>query len=153
MGWEGGHLMTSFQCDLCHFRNIKRCTPKLGFYCNETLPINIRRANLDALWAHEPSTVSKNRNQHEKAAQRLQYMKLDKKLLPKMDPFPIWDQQGRAEMCVILKRPLDKGENTTYVKFDTARKMCYCSLTRIQDVFIVQNTWKTYLMKAPTHTA
>ena len=56
-------------------------------------------------------------------------------------------------MCVILKRPLDKGENTTYVKFDTARKMCYCSLTRIQDVFIVQNTWKTYLMKAPTHTA
>jgi len=46
-GRDGDHLVTPFQCDLCHFQNIMDRDP-------EKL---IRRANLDALWAREWSAL------------------------------------------------------------------------------------------------
>ena len=57
-GRDGDHLMTAFQCDLCHFRNIKKRNPRPGRFQDDTMMLYIRRANLDALWAREPNTVN-----------------------------------------------------------------------------------------------
>jgi hypothetical protein len=53
---DGDHLMWPFQCDDCHFQNLKGASDTDG-----VLLLCIRRANLDALWAREPATVHSDR--------------------------------------------------------------------------------------------
>jgi hypothetical protein len=55
-GREGDHLLTTFQCDLCQYRNIKGHEP-LENEVDEKLLVFIRRANMDALWSREAGTV------------------------------------------------------------------------------------------------
>ena len=59
----GDHLMTPFQCELCHFRNIYGEDPSphspihqeaLDFFC---------RASLDAFWSRASSAVKGNLNE------------------------------------------------------------------------------------------
>ena len=57
---SGDHLMTSFECECCHFKNIYKRTfhphsdkDKWALKC-------IVRANLDAFWARKKSTVGTN---------------------------------------------------------------------------------------------
>jgi hypothetical protein len=57
---NGNNLLTPFQCDVCHFRNIKQCDPRIGDKKDVRLLKDIRVANLDAFWALEPSTVAAN---------------------------------------------------------------------------------------------
>jgi len=52
--------MCQFQCDLCHFRNIQRRDPLVGNVKDSLSLRCIRRANLDAMWAREPTTVGGN---------------------------------------------------------------------------------------------
>jgi hypothetical protein len=56
----GDHLMTPFQCDLCHFRNIQGGNPSEELVGHGALLAAIRRANLDAFWARRPNTVGFN---------------------------------------------------------------------------------------------
>jgi hypothetical protein len=55
-GREGDQYITTFQCDLCHFRNMNDRSPQ-GNGDDDMLLRFIRRANLDALWSREPGTV------------------------------------------------------------------------------------------------
>ena len=43
-------VLTHFQCDLCHFWNLKVIDPAKGSDKDEKLAIAIRQASLDALW-------------------------------------------------------------------------------------------------------
>jgi hypothetical protein len=54
---DGDFLLTPFQCDLCHFRNLLSRDPVIGLPQDVRLVKLIRRANLDALWSREPGTV------------------------------------------------------------------------------------------------
>jgi hypothetical protein len=56
----GDHLMIPFQCELCHFRNILQREP--DFTCLQDIEIldMARRANIDAFWSRETSTVASN---------------------------------------------------------------------------------------------
>ena len=57
---NGDHLMgVPFACDLCHFRNLNKRSPDLNDRKDVRTLWAICRASLDALWAREPSTVSK----------------------------------------------------------------------------------------------
>ncbi len=54
---NGDNLVTPFQCDLYHFRNLMQHDPVEGLPQDMRLLKLIRRANLDALWSREPGTV------------------------------------------------------------------------------------------------
>ena len=58
----GDHMFTYFQCDFCHFINMKGIDLNEGSDKEEKLVISIRRASLDALWIREPGTVRGNFN-------------------------------------------------------------------------------------------
>ncbi len=118
----GDTLMTPFQCDLCHFRNVKRRNPISNPRDLLALKI-IRRANLDAFWARTPSTVNSN------LLDFRQYMKHSKHVwgelpsLPEKGPFQLKDDFGMGPATVTLSRSLDKGRNSKFIQFNTARRI------------------------------
>ena len=59
-GRNGDHLLTPFQCDLCHFRNCNLRDPDPTSYANRLQLTTMRRANLDACWIQESTTVARN---------------------------------------------------------------------------------------------
>jgi|SaaInl85LU_5_DNA_1037374.scaffolds.fasta_scaffold15347_4 hypothetical protein len=59
-GRNGDRLMTTFECDLCHFRNLNKRDPDYTSGKDRLTMTAIRRANLDAFWARESSTVKGN---------------------------------------------------------------------------------------------
>ena len=159
-GRDGDHLITAFQCDLCHFRNIQGRDPREGNFQDESLLVFIRRANLDALWSREPATVQKNRLTYERGAQGAASMGIESKMFPPMGPFPLSDQQGMGQACVILQRSLDPGKNETFIQFGTVRKMrsmfsnlWQASAVGLQDAVMAQEMRKTYVTSSPTYLA
>jgi hypothetical protein len=56
----GDHLITPFQCKLCHFRNIQGHEPDPICCINRELLEYIHRALLDSFWARETKTIQKN---------------------------------------------------------------------------------------------
>ena len=73
---NGDHLMILFQCELCHFRNLKGLDPGKGD-ADIRLLRTIRRATLDAFWAREPSTVEATRRDSKKIVEISQSLGLD----------------------------------------------------------------------------
>jgi hypothetical protein len=64
-GRDSDHLMAvPFECDLCHFRNLKKKDPNLSDFQDIYLLTAIRRANLDACWARATKTVKDNLSRH-----------------------------------------------------------------------------------------
>jgi hypothetical protein len=58
---DGANGVCPFQCDLCHFRNLQGRNPRPAQAPKDMLVMDcIRRANLDAIWAREPSTIVGN---------------------------------------------------------------------------------------------
>ena len=116
--------MLSFQCDVCHFRNIQRRDPKDGSGADGALLRNIRRANLDALWSREPTTVTQNRYQLDQFLKKGLVLGLSgNQLFAPFGPLPMEDRDGMASACCLLERSLDTGKNEVKVQYDTVRKM------------------------------
>ena len=74
---DGNHFICPFQCDECIFYVLKgrksiKTNPK-----DDLLLCCLRRANLDALWAREPSTVRANRLQLEQGLKLSELVGLD----------------------------------------------------------------------------
>lgn len=123
-GRAGDHLCTRFQCDECHFINLKKRIPSAGSGEDMLLLKYIRRANLDSLWSLEPATVASNRGEFARAKMCLDFVGLDLETsLPSMGPARCRDEQGMAMAVALLVRSLDPGHNETTVQFDTTRKM------------------------------
>jgi len=55
---NGDILVTLFQCDTCHFRNLMGRDPIANLAPDVRVLKLIRRANLDALWSRKPSTAT-----------------------------------------------------------------------------------------------
>lgn len=119
---NGDHLMTPFQCDLCHFRNINKRDPIEHKPEDIRLMRCIRRANLDAFWSKEPLTVSKNLSLANKALSISQALGVVNPF-PSMGPFPVDDIFGMSAACVMLTRSLDTGKYAPTIQFSTLRKM------------------------------
>ena len=56
-GRMGYHVITHFQCNFCHFRNMKERDPTERSNKDERLIISIKRVSLDAFWSIEPGMV------------------------------------------------------------------------------------------------
>jgi len=119
-------MMTMFQCDLCHFRNIMQRDPNVEtISTDEWLLICIRRAILDSLWSREPSTVRNNITECRRALKIGNIFGFTN-TFPSMGPFPLKDNWGMKEACILLHRSLDSGKNDATIQFSTMRKLRSC---------------------------
>ena len=155
-GREGDHLLTTFQCDLCHFRNLKGHSP-LDSYEDNQLLLFIRRANLDAFWARETGTVKNTRRDIASIMRNASSFGL-KNILPKMGPFPVTDSHGMGLAVCMLRRSLDVGKNERTIQFATTQKMksSYANVWRASingniGAVAVRDTAKMTYSSCPTH--
>jgi hypothetical protein len=86
----GNHLMMPFQCELCHFRNVRLCDPGSQSAIDREFLEYIRRALLDAFWARETSTVKNNLANAKMLMKFIDRLSLPV-MLPPMGPFPLDD--------------------------------------------------------------
>jgi hypothetical protein len=157
---NGDHFMCPFQCDLCHFRNIfKRDPDQVKVKKDGSALRCIRRANLDAFWARESSTVIGNGREVRKIAEKGELLGFPMKtVFPALGPFPVEDNQGMSMACCILMRSLDPGKNEKFVQYGTSRKMrsaysnfWQSSVEGGKHAVVQRDTTKLFETSCPTH--
>jgi hypothetical protein len=122
---DGDHLLCSFQCDACHFLNVQRRVSIPGKESDDLLLVCIRRANLDAFWSRERSTVNQNRREGVRYAEICSTLGLNvDDAYPARGPFDVVDGVGMKLACGMLVRSLNIGKNAKTIQFDTMRKLC-----------------------------
>jgi hypothetical protein len=117
----GDHLMVPFQCERCHFRNVMGRDPSTATGTDLELMDTMRRANLDAFWSRETSTIGSNLREAirmEKTAKRYGMPCIT----PTLGPWPLEDSLGMAVGVAVLDRSLDKGVYEDTVQWDTFRR-------------------------------
>jgi hypothetical protein len=123
-GRNGDNLVCPFQCDFCHFRNIKKRDPFASDLKDLSLLCGVRRANLDAFWARRPGTVKSN------LTLMLRIVKVQEEChgIPRgqmfhpQRPQPVEDTFGMMTAVVLLDHSLNAGINAATVQFNTIRK-------------------------------
>jgi hypothetical protein len=118
---NGDNLLTPFQCDLCHFRNILGRGPVPSSFKDSKILAFIRRANLDSFWAREPNTVGANLREAIRMERFADNLCLPS-VTPAMGPFPLRDDFGMLPAIAVLDRSLAKGIHSEYVQWGTFRK-------------------------------
>jgi hypothetical protein len=117
----GDHLMTPFQCETCHVRNMLGRNLRADKRSDLELEEMIRRANLDSFWSREGSTVLNNLKEARRMERTMQKYGLPS-TTPSMGPWPLSDTLGMKAAIAVLDRSLDKGHYETNVQWDTFRK-------------------------------
>jgi hypothetical protein len=121
---NGDNLVCPFQCDLCHFRNIKKRDPFASNLKDLSLLCGIGRANLDAFWARRPGTVKSN------LTLMLRIVKVQEachgitrgKMFRPQGPHPVEDTFGMMTSVVLLDHSLNARINAATVQFNPIRK-------------------------------
>ena len=120
---NGDNLMTPFKCDLCHFRDIWGVNPDVSSRRDRWRLTLIRRANLDAMWAREPTTVSSN-TRDARLLESIGSGELQMSgVMPQMGPYPSGDSFGMKVAVCMLVRSLDPGKNEPTIQFGTMRRL------------------------------
>ena len=60
LGRPGDHLMTHFQCEVCHFSNVQLSNPMINRLENYISLCTIWRATLNPFWSQRPGMVKNN---------------------------------------------------------------------------------------------
>ena len=157
-GRAGDHLVTTFQCDLCHFRNINQRSPDETNQ-DKLLLHYIRRASLDALWSREKGTVKNTLREIANIRERARLLGFDgDAMLPPMGPHPVQDVVGMGLAVCVLQRSLDTGRNEATIQFSTTQKMktAYANMWRAslkgsEGSVISRDTAKLFVTTCPTH--
>ena len=118
---NGDHLITPFQCDLCHFRSLKGRDLMLCVAEDKMLQIHIQWANLDAFWSREPKTVASNLQEAKKELMLEAELGLGN-TFPYMGPFPLAGIFRMKLAVLTLMQSLSVGKYADCVQFDTMRK-------------------------------
>jgi hypothetical protein len=121
-GRDGDHLLVSFQCGLCHFRNMEGRNPVPGNSLDNRVLMLIRRATLDSFWSREPATVRGTLRQGGKMEDIAAQLGLSP-VMGAMGPFPLSDTTGMKLAVVMLERSLDPGKNEKLVQYSTVRTL------------------------------
>ena len=116
------HLLTHFQCDMCHFRNIQGGDPDPQVEGDIILMVSIRTATFDAFWSREPGTFRGNfitvKILRKVAREELGL----KEWTPLLSTHPLTDKVGMSLDCNTLRLSLIKGRHTDHMKWDSMRK-------------------------------
>jgi hypothetical protein len=119
---NGDNLLTHFQCELCVFRNLHLREPTRT-QTDELALCVYRRANLDAFWSRERSTVSSNRLWIKRGAELNQAMD-HQSTYPALGPMPLEDLAGYGIACQELMASTRPGTyHASHSQFDTVRKL------------------------------
>jgi hypothetical protein len=120
------------------------------------------RANLDAFWGREPSTVLANRRNLDQLVKMWQEVGLaPHNLLPALGPYPDEDVQGIGVAVAMLVKSTKPGRhNPTYTQFETMRKLraAYSNMyhasarSNINTVTLGRDTAKSFLTTCPTQS-
>lgn len=124
-GRDGDHLMgIPFECDLCHYRNMKKKNPDFGCQRDVYLLMVIRRANLDAFWARASSTVSGNlkRAVRDNLETRVRTGLEGSELLPTLGWPKLEDRVGMAGAVQTLVASLREGKYAGHLQPDSVRR-------------------------------
>jgi hypothetical protein len=155
---DGNHLVTPFQCDLCHFRNILGRDPVYNLPQDIRIQKLIRRANLDALWSREPNTVRTTLAVGRQGASIAASLGIKDKLFKPMGPFPLEDSFGMDAAIVMLQSSLRPGRNDKFVQFGTVQKfrssfanIYHASVQGLQSTVMAKDTRKMTVTKCPTY--
>lgn len=122
-GQDGDFLITPFQCELCHFRNIQKRNPSPSNVKDNRCLEDFRHANINAFWSREPSTVKANLGQARKMEDIGEEYYGFNSVSPPMGPFPLEDTFGMKAAVTLLRRSLDPGRHERTIQFSTARKL------------------------------
>jgi hypothetical protein len=122
-GRDGDHLMCPFQCEECHFINIKGSLPRLDNPSDVLLMCCMRRANLDSFWSRERSTVYSNLLEGKRFLATQKLLGINSSSLPPRGPFPKKDVMGMGVAASFLLRSKAKGQNANTIQFQTVRKV------------------------------
>ena len=118
----GDHLMTQFQCEVCHFRNIMGRDPMIHVSEGDReLMADFQRALLDAFWSREPPTVRGNLIEAVRGERYGDRTGMPS-VTPEMGPFPLEDTSGMKAALAVLDRSLNAGIHAEFVQWDTFRK-------------------------------
>ena len=115
------HIMCNFQCDFCIFYMMKNRAPITRNMKDKLLMTCLRRANLDAMWAREPSTVHAYRREVNRAIKISELVGMDPGFRP-LGPYRDEDIQGMTVAVQMLLRSLDPGKYADYSQFETILK-------------------------------
>ena len=89
----GDNLMTPFQCETCHFRNIVGRDPSWDAGLDVEAMMFMRRCSLDAFWAREPTTVWNNLSEASRGERSMHRFGFPL-LTPPMGPFPNYNNDS-----------------------------------------------------------
>jgi hypothetical protein len=92
-------------------------------YSAELLLSCMRRANLDAFWSSERSTVYSNMLEGRRFLANQKLLGIASASLPPRGPFPRKDIMGLGVAAGFLLRSLDKGQNANTLQYETVRKV------------------------------
>jgi hypothetical protein len=126
---NGDNLITHFQCELCVFRNCNLEDPTDSMIDSLTL-CAYRRANLDAFWSRESSTVTSNRLWVKRGVELNEALS-QRRCLPSLGPMPLADLTGHGVAALQLMASIRPGRyHKDHSQFDTVRKLrsAYSSL-------------------------
>jgi hypothetical protein len=88
----------------------------------ETIDLIIR-ANLDAFWNREPTTIGHNLSKINRVFQLSHELGLDKPPVPMLGPWPVEYKFGMGAAILFLKHSFDPGVTETTVQYNTVQKM------------------------------
>jgi len=121
---DGDHLVTPFQCHLCHFQILTLRKPSESNHKDALLLCCLIRANLDALWSRESSTVDSNRRGMDQLIQTWKKTGIREHVLPPLGPHPTRDTFGMAAAVAMLVKSTQPGKHDPrYTQFETLRKL------------------------------
>ena len=155
----GDHFITPFQCDKCIGRMLVGRTLIPGDRKDDLLACCIRRANLDALWSRETSTVLANTRHLRQLLETWELVGIPPPM-PALGPFPMTDVQGFGVAISMLLRSLNPGKYGDYTQFATIRKerSCFNNYYHASAVgskamaTLGQDTAKAFLTNCPTQS-
>jgi hypothetical protein len=118
-GVEGAHLCTSFQCELCWFRNLTGKDPTPGVH--DMALRCLRRCNLDNFAGRAPSTIRGHKLEIFTLLRNFESVGMPLPLQP-LGPLPVGDSVGMGiALGMQLKSITAKGRIVDSVQFSTVR--------------------------------
>ena len=102
-------MLTDFQCNICHFRNMQDRSIEGVNQKNQTLLVKISKSLLDKLWRQEPGTIKGNIYMLSQITVICQRELGLVEWIPPLGPYPMKDEVGVVIACVTLRLLLWKG--------------------------------------------
>ncbi len=118
---DGDQFLTSFECDLCHFRNCCQRNPREGDSKDQWTLLCIRRANLDAFWSREISTVKANLSRLRRDVTESMATTSILHPVPAFGNRRVEDRVGMTSAIHLLGASLRKGRYGPNLQWDTCR--------------------------------